>query len=129
FGTFEILSGYQRFPRTEGLGGSLFVYPITGNIVVRAPDALFRPYASVGGGLYGWEWRIRVSEDGPQLVKAGWDLGWNASVGLEYYLRTGVALDIGLRYHATTGGPGLAAGIADERLRFYTLWIGHYFRF
>lgn len=128
FGTFEILGGYQRFPRTEGLGGSLFVYPITGNIVVRAPDALFRPYASMGGGLYGWEWRIRVSEGGPQLVKAGWDLGWNASVGLEYYLRTGVALDIGLRYHAT-GGPGLAAGIADERLRFYTLWIGHYFRF
>src|SRR5206468_12659062 len=53
FGAIEVMGGYQRFNRTAGQGGSLFVYPLTANVVVRAPDALFRPYASVGGGLYG----------------------------------------------------------------------------
>ena len=106
----------------------MFVYPFTTNVVVRAPDALVRPYGSIGGGAYGWESRIRMSEGGPQLVESGWDVGWTASVGVEYYLRTGVALDVGLRYHAT-GGPGAAAGIDDERLTWLALWIGHIVRF
>ena len=127
FGAIEFLGGYQRFSRTEAPGGSLFVYPITTSVVIRAPDALFRPYGSIGGGLYGWESRVRVSEGGAQLVESGWDVGYTASVGVEYYLRTGVALDVGLRYHSTDG-PGETAGI-DGRLNFLALWIGHFLRF
>jgi opacity protein-like surface antigen len=127
-GAIEILGGYQRFARTDAPGGALFVYPFTASVVIRAPDALLRPYASMGGGAYGWESRVRVSEGGPQLVQPGWDLGWTASAGVEYYLRTGVALDVGLRYHSTAG-PGDIAGIDDGRLNFLTLWIGHFLRF
>jgi hypothetical protein len=128
FGAIEFLGGYQRFSRTEAPGGAMFVYPFTTSVVVRAPDALVRPYGSLGGGAYGWESRIRTSEGGPQLVESGWDLGWTASAGVEYYLRTGIALDAGLRYHATKG-PGVAAGIDDERLTWLALWIGHIVRF
>lgn len=128
FGAIEFLGGYQRFSRREAPGGSLFVYPFTTNVVLRAPDALFRPYVTIGGGAYGWESRIRVEEDGPQLVESGWDVGWTGSVGVEYYLRSGVALDVGLRYHST-GGPGDAAGLEDGNLNFLALWIGHFVRF
>jgi hypothetical protein len=125
FGAIELVGGYQRFGRTQG--GSLFVYPITGNLILRAPDAKFRPYASIGGGFYGWQSRVGQPAGG-ELVTAGWDLGWTSGVGIEYYLRTKVAFDVGVRYHRTVG-PGPAAGMADDRLRFFTVWIGHYVRF
>ncbi len=124
FGAIELLGGYQRFGRTEG--GTLFVYPITGNFVLRAPDALFRPYASIGGGLYGWQSRVDQPM-GAQLVTSGWDPGWTVGVGIEYYLRVNLAFDLGVRYHYT-GGPGPSAGIFEDRLRFITVWIGHYLR-
>jgi hypothetical protein len=47
---------------------------------------------------------------------------------VEYYLRTGVALDVGLRYHSTAG-PGDIAGVEDGRLNFLALWVGHLLRF
>jgi hypothetical protein len=128
FGAIEFLGGYQRFERTEAPGGAMFVYPVTTSIAIRAPDALFRPYVTLGGGVYGWEWRERIEEGGPQLVESGWDLGWTTSVGVEYYLRTGVALDVGLRYHSTAG-PGETVGIDDGNLNFIALWIGHFVRF
>jgi opacity protein-like surface antigen len=128
FGAFELLGGYQRFSRADGNAGCLFVYPITVNIVVRAPDALFRPYASIGGGAYGWEARERVPGEDTELVDSDWHLGWTAGIGIEYYLRTRVAFDVGLRFHSTAG-PGSSGGISKDRLRFLTLWIGHYLRF
>ncbi len=128
FGAFEILGGYQRFSRSEPPGGAQFVYPFTANLVLRGPEARIRPYGTIGGGAYGWESRIRTEPGGPQLVQSGWDLGWTASLGIEYYLRSKVALDIALRYHAT-GGPGPDAGIDDGRMRFFALWVGHYLRF
>lgn len=126
-GAFEVVTGYQKFPRTAGLGGTLFVYPITANVVVRGPEALFRPYASLGGGLYGWDARTRIPSGARELI-TGWDAGWTAAGGLEYYLRTGVAFDVSLRHHATRG-PGPRIGLSDERLRFWAVWIGHYVRF
>ncbi|MBI2536472.1 MAG: hypothetical protein HYW06_05815 [Gemmatimonadetes bacterium] len=127
FGAVELVGGYQKFQRTAGQGGALFVYPITANVVVRAPDALFRPYASLGAGAYGWDSRIYISPT-ERVLRVGWDLGWSGNVGFEYYLRPRVALDVGLRYHAT-GGPGPDIGISDGKLRFFTLWVGHYVRF
>jgi len=127
FGAVELMGGYQKFSRTEGQGGALFVYPITANLVVRAPDALFRPYASLGGGAYGWDARTYIDPTA-RVLRVGWDLGWTAGAGIEYYLRPRVALDVGLRYHST-GGPGQDVGIADDRLRFLALWVGHYVRF
>jgi hypothetical protein len=127
FGAFEVMGGYQRFNRTAGQGGSLFIYPITANVVVRAPDALFRPYASLGGGLYGWDART-VTAPGVREIITGWHPGWTAAAGLEYYLRPGVALDVSLRHHSTTG-PGPLIGLPDKRLRFWGVWIGHYVRF
>ena len=127
FGALELMGGYQKFSRTEGQGGALFVYPVTASLVVRAPDALFRPYASLGGGAYGWDSRINISAT-QRVQQAGWDLGWTGGAGIEYYLRPRVALDVGVRYHAT-GGPGTAVGIADGKLRFLALWVGHYARF
>ena len=103
--------------------GSLSIYPITANTVLRTPDALFRPYVSVGGGLYGWKSRVRVSADGAQLLSSGWDLGWTPGVGIEYYLQPRVALDIALRYHITT------IPVEDGHMRFFALSIGHYVRF
>jgi opacity protein-like surface antigen len=127
-GSIELLAGYQKFSRGQDPDGSLFIYPITANYVLRAPDALFRPYVSVGGGAYGWESRIRAIDNHGQYVFSGWSPGWNVGVGIEYYLRVNVALDVGLRYHSTQR-PGSKAGMSDDQLRFYTLWIGHYFRF
>ncbi len=126
-GAIELMAGYQKFPRGVDPDGSLFVYPITANFVIRAPDALFRPYVSMGGGLYGWEWRVQVPE-GAQLVDSGWDLGWTAGVGVEYYLRTRVAFDVALRFHSTEG-PGARGDIDDDELRFFSLWFGHFLRF
>ncbi|MFB3087133.1 MAG: outer membrane protein, partial [Acidiferrobacterales bacterium] len=127
-GAIEMVGGYQKFSRDRGPDdslpkGSLSIYPITANVVLRTPDALFRPYVSVGGGLYGWESSVRVSADGAQLLSSGWDLGWTPGVGIEYYLRPRVALDIGLRYHMTK------IPVEDGHMRFFTLWIGHYVRF
>jgi len=131
-GAIELIGGYQKFPRDRGPDdslpkGSLFVYPITANLVLRLPEALFRPYASIGGGLYGWESRVHVSDGEGQLVSSGWDLGWTPGVGIEYYLRPRVALDVALRYHMT--GISVKGADTEEDLRFYTLWIGHYVRF
>lgn len=126
-GAIELMGGYQKFSREEGLGGALFVYPITANLVVRAPDALFRPYVTAGGGLYGWDSRIHITPE-IRTLTTGWEWGLTGGVGIEYYLRTNVALDVSLRYHATHG-PASSIGMADERLRFYALWVGHYVRF
>ncbi len=127
FGAIEVMGGYQRFNRTAGQGGSLFVYPLTASIVVRAPDALFRPYASLGGGVYGWDART-VTGPGVREIVTGWDLGWTGAAGVEYYLRPGVAFDVSLRHHSTTG-PGPLIGLPDKRLQFWGVWIGHYVRF
>jgi opacity protein-like surface antigen len=127
FGPIELMGGYQRFKRTAGQGGSLFVFPLTANVVVRAPDALFRPYASIGGGAYGWDARTATAPGVRQIV-TGWDLGWTGAAGVEYYLRPRVAFDVSLRYHSTSG-PGPLIGLPDKRLRFWGVWIGHYVRF
>ena len=124
FGAIELLGGYQKFSRREG--GSMFVYPLTANLVVRTRDALFRTYATGGGGLYGWQSRVGQPTGG-ELVNSGWDLGWNAGAGVEYYLRANVAFDVGFRYHRTAG-PGPSAGFPSDRLQFFTIWIGHYLR-
>jgi hypothetical protein len=124
---YETSTGYQKFSRNDSQGGSLFVYPFTTNAVVRAPDALIRPYATVGGGVYGWESRVFVAPE-VQTLKSGWNMGWTAGAGLEYYLRPKVALDLGVRYHAT-GVPASAIGSRDGDLRFLALWVGHYIRF
>jgi hypothetical protein len=128
FGALEFMGGYQRFSRMDGLGGTLVVYPITASVAARMPDATLRPYATLGGGAYGWEARERIDGD-KQLVTPGWSLGWTASVGLEYYLRLNLALDVALRYHQMRNGPGAAAGVPEGSLRFYSLWVGHYLRF
>ena len=127
-GAVEIVGGYQKLPRDRDLGGSLFVYPFTGNLVVRAPDALFRPYATVGSGPFGWESRVKVSTGGTQQVSSGWKLGWSAGVGVEYYLRTKVALDVGVRYYQAGSLPDRAQADGAD-LRFLTVWIGHLLRF
>ena len=128
-GMIETVAGYQRFPRTSGAGGSMFVYPLTASAVARMPDALFRPYATFGGGIYGWESRVRT-DDGRHLTWSGWSPGWTGSAGLEYYLRMDVALDIAIRYHSSRG-PGDADRPIESRvpLRFWNLYIGHYLRF
>ncbi|TMQ58010.1 MAG: hypothetical protein E6K76_08855 [Candidatus Eisenbacteria bacterium] len=127
-GGIELVGGYQKFKRTEGAGGALFVYPITANFALRAPEALFRPYATIGGGPSGWESRVRVPAQRDQLVSSGWGLGWTASAGVEYYLRPRLALDVNFRYFDTPG-PGGEANLAGDRLRYATLWVGHYVRF
>jgi hypothetical protein len=132
-GAIEFMGGYQKFPRNRGPDGtlprgSLFIYPITANLVIRAPDARLRPYATVGGGAYGWESRVRTPDGGAQLVSSGWNVGWTPGVGIEYYLRPKVAFDVALRYH-WTGIPAFATDDADTHLRFFTVWIGHYVRF
>ena len=127
FGGIEFMGGYQRFPRTEGVGGSLFVYPITANFVLRAPEALFRPYAVAGAGPSGWESRVRVPNSDAQLITSGWGVGWTGGLGVEYYLRPRVAFDVAVRY-LDTPGPG-GAGMGGDRLHFLTLWAGHYVRF
>jgi opacity protein-like surface antigen len=127
FGGIEFVGGYQRFQRTEGAGGSLFVYPFTANFVLRAREGLFRPYAVAGAGPSGWESRIRLPNSDAQLLSSGWGIGWTTGIGVEYYLRQRVALDVAVRY-LDTPGPG-SAGMGGERLKFLTIWVGHYVRF
>jgi opacity protein-like surface antigen len=103
------------------------VYPITANLVVRAPEAVLRPYAVAGAGPSGWESRIRIPNSGAQLLSSGWGVGWTGGVGVEYYLRPRVAIDIAVRYFDTAGPDG--AGTGGDRLHFVSLWAGHYFRF
>lgn len=90
--------------------------------------ARLRPYAGLGGGVYGWQAREAKSASGTYLASSGWSWGWNAQAGIEYYLRPRVALDVGVRLHSTHLDHA-EAGIAGDRLRFVSLWIGHYFRF
>jgi opacity protein-like surface antigen len=127
WGYLEIAGGYQRFPRTDGFGGSLFVYPFTAGFSLRAPDALFRPYASAGAGIFGWESRVR-QQNRDQLIRSGWNPGWTGSLGVEYYLRPYVALDVAFRYHAAV--PVSLSGDDPARpIRFSGISIGHYLRF
>jgi hypothetical protein len=128
FGAVELVGGYQRFNRTDTLGGALYVFPITANAVLRAPDALIRPYATIGGGAYGWESRIHTTDPAVRTLEAGWGMGWTAAAGFEYYLRPKIALDVGLRYHAT-GVPATGIGRTGRDLSFLGLWVGHYVRF
>jgi hypothetical protein len=128
FGAVEFMGGYQKFSRNSPPDGSLFIYPITINLVARMPDALFRPYATIGAGMYGWESRLGGLPGGAQLVTSGWNGGWTAGVGVEYYLRPGVALDVALRQNFTSIS-GDVTGRQADNLNFLLLWIGHYIRF
>ena len=128
FGAIDLVGGYQKFHSKSPEGGSMFVYPFTVNFVVRAPDAMLRPYIEVGAGAYGWEARFPTSLPDTQGVTSGWGLGETAAVGVEYYLRPRVALDVAVRYHDCVG-PGTRAGLESSRLRFLTVQIAHYLRF
>lgn len=127
-GPVELVGGYQRFRRTGASRGSLFVYPITAGVTLRAPDAWLRPYAGLGAGAYGWESRVEIAAGDDQRATSGWNLGWTAAGGVEYYLRPRLALDVAVRYHSMKS-PGAPAGLLDPRLSFVTLWVGHYVRF
>jgi opacity protein-like surface antigen len=126
FGAVEIVGGYQKF-RRQDRQGSVFVYPLTIHLVARAPEALFRPYVTAGTGAFGWETRFRVAAD-TQLVSSGWNIGYSAGVGVEYYLRPRVALDVAVRYQRSADIGGIA-GQSGVPLRLVTVWIGHYVRF
>ncbi len=128
FGMFEFTGGYQKFPAVTSGGGHLFVYPFALNLVARAPGATVRPYATFGGGAYGWEARFPTSLPDTQGVTSGWELGGTAGLGVEYYLRPRLALDLSVRYHECSS-PGPRAHLGGSRLRFYTLQVGHYVRF
>ena len=71
---------------------------------------------------------MKVADDGTQEVSSGWMLGWSAGVGVEYYLRTKVALDVGVRYYHGGSLPDRAQADGVD-LRFLTVWIGHLLRF
>lgn len=126
YGWLELMGGYQKLTRDAGPSGSLFVYPIVGNVVVSLPDARWRPYLVFGGGAYGWESQIRAGGDS-QFETPGWSAGWNAGLGLEYYLRSHVAFDVGVRYHQAAGSQAVAK-LGPAGLRFTSIWIGHYLR-
>ncbi len=128
FGSLEFMGGYQRFRKAHLGSGTLFLYPLTAGIVIRGPEARVRPYASFGAGAYGWESRQRLPMSDTQYVNSGWGLGGNVGLGVEYYLRPKLALDVSARAHEAVS-PGDAAGIRERRLRFFTLWVGHYIRF
>jgi hypothetical protein len=127
FGAIELVAGYQKFSRSKSPGGPMFIYPFLANLVLRTPDARVRLWASIGGGLYGWQSRLNLPDTESQLVYSGWNLGWVPGVGFEYYLRPKVALDVGLRYHVT--GVPVIGDNDGENVRFFALWIGHYIRF
>lgn len=127
-GPVELLGGYQKFRSRSEAGGSMFVYPLTANVALRAPDAILRPYATLGAGAYGWEARFPTGLPDVQGVTSGWRFGQTAAIGLEYYLRPRVALDLSVRYH-DCASPGGRAGLVDQRLRFVTVQAGHYLRF
>lgn len=127
-GPLQVEGGYQKFRSRTATGGTLFVYPLTAHLVVRAPEAMLRPYATLGAGAYGWEARFPTSLPDTQGVTSGWSFGQSAGIGVEYYLRPRVALDLSLRYH-DCATPGARAELAGDRLRFVTVQAGHYFRF
>ena len=127
-GAFELMGGYQKFHATDPAGGSLLVYPFTAGLAVRANDAVLRPYASMGAGAYGWEARSPSTLPDAQVVTSGWRFGVNAALGIEYYLRPRLALDLSVRLH-DCGAPGERSGLGDEHLRFFTVQAGHYVRF
>ena len=122
-GAVEFLGGYQKLRQDDE--SALFVYPLTTSFVIRAPDRKFRPYVGGGVGMYGWESRIQ-NGDGTRTLDNGWGPGWTATVGLEYYMRTKVAFDLGVHYHNTSASGGLPG---DPGMKFFTVWIGHYVRF
>jgi hypothetical protein len=128
FGSVEFQGGYQRFRRKQGDPGTLFIYPFTASAVLRGPEGRVRPYASVGAGAYGWESRRHLPASDSQLVTSNWSLGGNVGLGIEYYLRPKLALDVSMRLHEAVS-PGAVAGVPERRLRFATLWVGHYVRF
>lgn len=127
-GLVDITGGYQQFKGRSGGNNTLFVYPVTAAAVLRAPGTVFRPYVGLGGGLFGWQARIRAPGSKSYLATSGWSAGWTASAGLEYYLRPRVAIDVGVRVHSARID-GAAAGVPNDRLRFVSLWAGHYVRF
>jgi opacity protein-like surface antigen len=127
-GPVELLGGYQKFKSSTVDHGSLFVYPLTANLVLRGPEGVVRPYATVGAGAYGWEARFPTSLPDTQGVTSGWRFGQTAALGLEYYLRPRLALDLAVRYHDCKS-PGERAGLEGGRLRFFTVQLGHYVRF
>jgi opacity protein-like surface antigen len=128
FGAVELTGGYQKFHTGGPRRASLFVYPFAANLVARAPGTTLRPYATIGAGAYGWEARFPTSLPDTQGVTAGWSFGASAGLGLEYYLRPRLALDLSVRYH-DAASPGARAGLSGDRLRFYTVQLGHYARF
>ena len=128
FGWLELNGGYQRFETREDGAGSIYVYPITANVIVRGPEGLLRPYLTLGGGPSGWESRQRIPGTDSKIVTSGWGGGATASVGVEYYLRPKVAFDLAVRY-LDLAGPGSEAGLDGSRLRNISLWAGHYIRF
>lgn len=127
FGAVELSGGYQRFRQESQGAGTLFIYPLTAHAVLRAPEGRIRPYGTAGFGAYGWESRRRVTGSDSQLVRSDWGLGGSLGLGVEYYLRPKLALDVSLRFHDAVG-PGSEAGLDERRLRFLTLWVGHYLR-
>lgn len=126
-GALEVGAGYQKFWRRTTGTGTMYVYPLTAAYVLRAPDALFRPYIGAGGGLYGWQARVPLPSSSSYTASSGWGLGGMMTAGVEYYLRPKMALDVGVRVH-TMHIDGARAGLASNRLQFVSLWIGHYFR-
>jgi hypothetical protein len=82
----------------------------------------------LGAGAYGWESRRKLPASDTQYVNSGWGLGGNVGLGVEYYLRPKLALDVSAHVHEAVS-PGEPAGIRERRLRFFTLWVGHYIRF
>ena len=128
FGYFELDGGYQKFETHENDAGAIFVYPITPSMTLRGPESTLRPYITVGIGPSGWESRQRVPGTEGKVLTSGWGWGAAGTIGLEYYLRPKVAFDLGLRY-LDLAGPGDHAGLDGDRLRFMSLWAGHYVRF
>jgi hypothetical protein len=128
FGYFELGAGYQKFDTEEQGAGSIFVYPITAGFTVHGPEGLVRPYLTLAGGPSGWESHQAIPGTDSNTVTSGWGFGGIGAVGIEYYLRPKVAFDLGLRY-LDLAGPGASAGLDSDRLRFFSIWAGHYIRF
>ena len=85
--------------------GSIFSYPFTASVVLRGPEGTLRPYVTVGGGLGGWESRLRIPNTEAKIITSGWGWAGTGSVGVEYYLRSKVAFDLALRF-IDSAGPG-----------------------
>lgn len=127
-GKAELGTGYARFAGGPDSVGVLYLYPVTLGFVATGPGARWRPHIGAGGGVYGWQSRTPETSGGSYTAASGWEWGWNAQVGLEYYMRPNVALDLRMRWHWTRLD-GAAAGLASDDLRFTSFLIGHYIRF